>query len=202
VRRSLTENASSPEQVRRSQKKRCDDGKAGWVEVIAARRWRLTWPRTGPGRGRRRLTLARPNPLGYSTSRSSSSIGSGGSRSSSGNGAVTSTIAWRSASRRLRSRRFAPSQCSRESKRAARRAARPQNGRIAHNVLVRRRRSLARIMPAVGFRLFARLLVRRVRQLERNPGIKPNAERLVAVLRARAPDNYGSTGGPLKFTRP
>jgi hypothetical protein len=41
-----------------------------------------------------------------------------------------------------------------------------------------------------------------VRQLERNAGIKPNAKSLVAVLRVRPPDNYGSAGGAPIFTRP
>jgi hypothetical protein len=57
-------------------------------------------------------------------------------------------------------------------------------------------------MPAVGFLPIARCLVGRVRQFERNVGIKPNAESLVAELRVWSPDDHGSTGCPLKFIRP
>jgi hypothetical protein len=43
-------------------------------------------------------------------------------------------------------------------------------------------------------------LVGRVRQLERNLGIKANAKKLVAELRVRPRDDHCPTGGAVKFT--
>jgi hypothetical protein len=73
---------------------------------------------------------------------------------------------------------------------------------VAVQFLVRRAgHSLARTMPDVGLPLIARRLVGRVRQLERNLGIKANAENLVVELRVRPRDDHCPTGGAVKFTR-